>query len=104
MQAHSPHISSPPLSLPLPLPLLSVLAHGAKTAGAASRACAKGVNCGNPAFIRNVMGEYYPGMYGGSEGWREGEREKGRVFLRQISRLDRFVPFVSDLLMFCFAL
>lgn len=38
----------------------SVLAHGAKTAGAASRACAKGVNCGNPAFIRNVMGEYYP--------------------------------------------
>lgn len=33
---------------------------GPKTAGAASRACAKGPNCGNPAFIRNIMGEYYP--------------------------------------------
>jgi len=52
-----------------------VLAHGPQTGGAASRACAKGPECGNPAFIRNIMGDYYPGK----EGKEEGAGGKGRV-------------------------
>lgn len=35
---------------------------GLHSAGAASRACNKTANCGNPGFIRNIMGEYYPEM------------------------------------------
>ncbi|GAB5034909.1 Hypothetical protein NocV09_02200650 [Nannochloropsis oceanica] len=38
----------------------SVLGYGSQTAGAASRACAGGVECGDAAFIRNIMGDYYP--------------------------------------------
>lgn len=38
----------------------SLLHTGPKTAGAASRACNKTANCGNPGFIRNVMQEQYP--------------------------------------------
>ena len=33
---------------------------GPKTAGAASRACNKTANCGNPGFVRNIMQEQYP--------------------------------------------
>ncbi|TFJ85052.1 hypothetical protein NSK_003476 [Nannochloropsis salina CCMP1776] len=40
--------------------LRSILAHGPKSAGAASKACGNSVLCGNPPFIRSIMQEQYP--------------------------------------------
>jgi len=51
--------------------LRSILAHGPKSAGAASKACGNSALCGNPPFIRSIMQEQYPGK-------REGRREIGR--------------------------
>jgi len=66
------YIFFPPSLPPSLLPLLSVLGYGSQTAGAASRACAGGVECGDAAFIRNIMGDYYPGMSGEEEGRKGG--------------------------------